>query len=50
MSAEDEHGAYRYFLDGFHKYSATATQLVDDVTVVHDLVMNVNRAPISFKS
>jgi hypothetical protein len=49
MSAEDEHGAYRNFLDGFHKYGAAATQLVDDVTVVHDFVMNVNRAAVRFQ-
>ncbi len=49
VSAEDQDGTYRNFFDGFDEDGAAATQLVNDVAVMHDFVMDVDRISVGFE-
>src|SRR5580658_6162481 len=49
MRAEDQYRADRNFLDGFHKDSSAAAPLVYHISVVHNFMMNVDRAAIRFE-
>ena len=43
MSRENDRGARRHFLQLFDEHSAESPQPVNNVSVVHDLVPNINR-------
>src|SRR6202046_236069 len=49
VGAEDQHGAYRDFLDRFNEDCPTTPQLVHHVAVMHDFMMHVNRASVGFQ-
>ena len=49
MRAENEHGAYGNFLDSFDKDRTATPQLINDIAVMHDLVMNVDRVSVGFE-
>lgn len=49
MGAENEDSAMRDFFDGFDENGATAAELFDDVSVMDDFVMDVDRIAVSFE-
>jgi hypothetical protein len=50
MSAEDKDGAGRDFGDGLNEDGAAAAELLDDVGVVHNFMVDVNRSTVGFES
>ena len=49
MRAEYQDRALGNLFDGFDENRAAAPQLVDDITVVNDFMMHVNRAAVGFE-
>src|SRR5262249_14946443 len=49
VSAEDENSAVRDVLYGLDKNSAAAAQLLDDIGVVNDFVVHVDRGAVGFE-
>src|SRR5712672_4816139 len=49
MGAENQHCAMRHFFYGLHKNSPAAPQLLHNVSVVHDLVVHINRRTVCFQ-
>ena len=50
MGAENQHGAVRDFFNGFHENGAAAAKLLDDVSVVNNFMVHIDRRAISFQS
>jgi hypothetical protein len=49
VGAEDEHCAVRDFVNGFYKDGAAAAELFDDISVVDNFVVHVNRRAVGFE-
>ena len=50
VGAENQHGAVRDFFNGFHENGAAAAKLLDDVSVVNNFMVHIDRRAISFQS
>src|ERR1700691_1906092 len=50
VGAEDEHCAMRDVLDGLEENRSAAAQVLDDVRVMHDLVVALDRLAVGFES
>jgi len=49
MGAENQHRAYRNFLDGFYEDCAAAAELVHYVPIVDNFVMDIDWRAIGFE-
>ncbi len=49
MRAEYQYCADRHFLNRLDENRASPPQLIDNVAIVHDLVMDVDRPPVRFE-
>ena len=49
MGAKNEHGAMGNFFDGFDKNGAAAAKLLNNISVVNNFMMHVDRRAVSFQ-
>src|SRR5271169_5318027 len=50
VGAENQHRTGGNFRDGFHKDGSAASELLDNIGIVHDLVVHVDRRAVGLQS